>query len=72
MDTVLKCELKPLARNSYGVSFTDEQWTRLQAVFATGVCDWTKPGVGVTAAVPWLTFADGPGGDPIGLAPASN
>jgi len=70
-DSVLKCQLKPLDRGSYGVSFTDDQWTRMEEAFPGGVCDWTLPSVGYTAAVPWLSFADGPGGRPLGSAPVS-
>ncbi len=70
-DSVLKCQLKPLDRSSYGVSFTDDQWTRMEEAFRGGVCDWTLPSVGYTAAVPWLSFADGPGGRPLGAAPVS-
>jgi hypothetical protein len=70
-DDVLKCRLQPLDRNGYGdVSFTDEQWTRLQTAFAEGVCDWTQPGVGQTPTVPWLTYAGDrpePLGDPPGM-----
>lgn len=43
-DDVLKCQLKPLNRADYAVTFTDTQWARLQAAFASGVCDWAKPG----------------------------
>ena len=39
-DDTLKCELKPMVRSSYPVSFTDDQWSRLQKAFPTGVCDW--------------------------------
>ena len=42
---VMKCQLKPLSRSDYGVTaFTDAQWAQLQATFATGVCDYSKPG----------------------------
>ena len=67
---VLKCQLKPLSRADYSVTFTDGQWQRLQKVFAEGVCDYSKPGVGQqppTAA--WLTFMGGPGGTPLGAPP---
>lgn len=70
-DDVLKCQLQPLKRSSYVVTFTGEQWARLRAAFRGGVCDWTKPSVGYTAAIPWLSFANGPGGKPIGPAPKS-
>ena len=68
---MLKCQLKPLNRTSYNVTFTNEQWARLRAVFSGGVCDWTKPSVGYTPAIPWLSFANGPGGKAIGPAPKS-
>jgi len=64
---VLKCQLKPLDRNGYGVSFTPDQWMRMEKAFPGGVCDWTLPSVGYTAAVPWLSFADGPGGRALGV-----
>lgn len=66
---VLKCQLKPLRRGDYVVSFTDVQWARLLEVFPTGVCDWRKPGMGQDLSnVPWLSYTDGPGGEPIGQA----
>jgi hypothetical protein len=77
---VMKCQLKPLNRtdpdytsNLLGlpVQFTDTQWARLQQAFPNGVCDWSKPGVGQVTPEPWQTFADGPGGRPLGDAPAS-
>jgi hypothetical protein len=59
-DDILKCRLQPLTRTAYGaVSFTDEQWARLQAAFGLGVCDWTRPGVGQTTTVPWASYAGG-------------
>ena len=42
---------------------------RLQAVFPTGVCDWTTPGVEQVPVNPWTTFAGGPGGQPLGPEP---
>jgi hypothetical protein len=71
-EDVLKCQLKPLAAADYpGIAFTAAQLARLQAVFSTGVCDWSKPGVGQQAAVSPLTFKAGPGGEPLGDAPTS-
>jgi hypothetical protein len=67
----LRCQLKPLSRADYDVTFTAEQWARLQAAFPTGVCDWNRPPVGEQPSEPWLTFADGPGGRPLGPPPAS-
>ncbi len=42
---VMKCQLKPVNFADYTISFTDAQKTRMQAVFAGGVCDFSKPGV---------------------------
>jgi hypothetical protein len=67
---VLKCQLKPMNRASYGlVPFTDAQWQRLVSAFPGGVCDFSKPGVGQVASVTWLSFAAGPGGKKLGPAP---
>jgi hypothetical protein len=68
---VMKCQLKPLQRSSYPVSFTDAQWARLQAVFPSGVCDWNEKSVSFQLPVPWLSYADGPGGRPLGSEPES-
>ena len=69
-ENILKCQLKPLSRVDYPPStFTDLQWTRLNAVFAEGVCDWSKPGVGQQPAQSPLTFVAGPGGVPLPAAP---
>ena len=42
---IIKCQLKPLDPSDYSVPFTGSQWARLQAVFPSGVCDWSKPGL---------------------------
>ena len=68
---VLKCQLKPLSRLDYNVSFTDAQWARLQSTFASGVCDYSQRGVGQRKPKPWLTFAGGPGGRSLGKPPVS-
>jgi hypothetical protein len=71
-EDVLKCQLKAINMADYaGITFTSPQWTRLQAVFTAGVCDWTKSGVGQEPAAGGLIFRDGPGGQPIGDAPVS-
>lgn len=41
---IMKCALKPVASASYTVAFTAAELARLQAVFPSGVCDWSKPG----------------------------
>jgi len=71
---VLKCQLKPLNPLDYIgmlIPFTTDQLARLQAVFPNGVCDWSKRGVDQVTSVPWTTFKAGPGGQPLGPAPAS-
>ena len=70
-DDVLKCQLKPLARADYPVSFTDAQWATLQATFPTGVCDYSKPADGFAKTVPWLDYSAGPGGVPLGAPPVA-
>jgi Tannase-like family of unknown function (DUF6351) len=72
-----KCQLQPLVRDSYApVTFTDAQWAQLQQAFPGGVCDWSKPGVDQTGAIPWLTYQDAEGkvvygGQPLGDPPRS-
>lgn len=69
---VMKCQLKPMVASDYpGITFTAEQWAALQATFPTGVCDFDQPGVGFQPNVPWLSYRQGPGGIPVGPAPAS-
>ena len=69
---VMKCRLKPLVRSDYNVTFTDEQWAALQATFPTGVCDYSQTGVSQQGPkATWLTFANGPGGEPLGPGPLS-
>ena len=71
-----KCQLKPLRRSDYNVTFTDAQWATLEKTFPSGVCDYTKPGVNQQAVVPWLAYQDAGGkviygGTPLGPAPMS-
>jgi hypothetical protein len=71
-EDVLKCQLRPFTTADYaGISFTPAQLTRLQAVFAGGVCDWSRPGVGQEATASPLTFRAGPGGVPLAPEPVS-
>src|SRR3954467_14544398 len=72
---IVKCRLKPLQRNDYaGIAFTDAQWAQLQKTFPTGVCDWSRPGVGQQRNLAWLTYQDADGhviygGRPMAPAP---
>jgi hypothetical protein len=68
---VMKCRTKPLDRADYTATFTDEQWARLQAAFPTGVCDWNRRSVDWEQPLVWPTFANGPGGQPLGPPPTS-
>jgi hypothetical protein len=55
---IIKCQLTPLDRSTYRVEFSDAQWQRLQAVFAGGVCDWSRPGIGQEGPPePWLQYS---------------
>jgi Tannase-like family of unknown function (DUF6351) len=45
-DDILKCALKPINARDYVRTVTGDQIRRLQEIFPTGVCDFTKPGVG--------------------------
>ena len=72
-ENIFKCQLKPLNLSGpdyNGVTFTPDQAFRLAAVFPSGVCDWSKPGVAQTNAEP-TTFANGPGGQPLPPPPVS-
>jgi hypothetical protein len=69
---IMKCQLKPLAAADYAVSFTAEQWARLQAALPNGVCNYAVPGIAQAAPAQWQTFAnDTYGGRPLGAAPVS-
>ena len=75
-DDTLQCQMKPLDRSDYDVTFTAPQWARLRATFPGGVCDYTRPGVSQRGATAWLTYQDGAGkvvygGRPLGPAPVS-
>ena len=75
-DDILKCQLQPLRRSDFPVTFTDDQWARLQKAFPTGVCNYNKPGVDQQKTVTWLTYQDAAGhviygGQRLGPAPRS-
>jgi hypothetical protein len=75
-EDVMKCQLKPLSRDDYPVTFTDAQWASLQAAFPGGVCDFSRPGVAQGKTIPWLTYQDRRGrviygGKPLGRPPVS-
>jgi hypothetical protein len=54
---VLKCQLKPVDFKDYQVALTDAQKSRLAAIFSTGVCNFSKPGVEQQPlAGSWMSF----------------
>jgi hypothetical protein len=57
---ILKCQLKPVRAADYAVPFTDAQLGRLGALFPSGVCDWSKPGVNQVPVVPWASLGPSP------------
>ena len=57
----LKCSLKPLNFQDYLVPFTAAEQAELRQAFPTGVCDYSRPGVGVRAPIAsWLSYGDNP------------
>ena len=46
---VVKCQLKTINYADYKATFSAAQRTRMAAIFSTGVCDFSKPGVGQVA-----------------------
>ncbi len=56
-DDVFKCQTKAVDAKDYKVTPTAAQLDTLKTVFPSGVCDYTKPGVGqVPLAGTWLMF----------------
>ncbi|HWL66394.1 MAG TPA: DUF6351 family protein, partial [Actinomycetota bacterium] len=80
-DDRLACDTMPVedfvyAGKSFVEAFTPVQQESLKQVFATGVCDYSKPGIGFQETVPWLTYQDDAGnviygGVPLGDPPLS-
>lgn len=73
-----KCRLKLLrASDYYPVTFTGQEWARLEQIFPKGVCDWSEAGVDQQPTIPWQTYQDSSGnviygGTPLGPAPAGS
>jgi hypothetical protein len=68
---VIKCQLKPVQASDYKQALSADELATLKSVFPTGVCDWSRRGVGQQAARTWVTFNSGPGGTELGPAPVS-
>ena len=57
--TALKCNLQPLNFASYGVTFTAAEKAQLEQAFPSGVCNYSKAGVGFRRPIaPWLSYGD--------------
>jgi hypothetical protein len=57
--TALKCNLTPLRFSDYPVTFTPAEKHQLRETFASGVCDYTRPGVGFRQPIAsWLSYGD--------------
>jgi hypothetical protein len=57
----LKCSLKPLNFGDYPVTFTAAEQQELRQAFPTGVCDYSRPGVGARPPIAdWLSYGDNP------------
>jgi hypothetical protein len=58
---IIKCQLKPIDAADYRVPLTAQDYARLATIFPTGVCDYSKLGVGQHPPKDtWLSF--GPAG----------
>ena len=57
---VVKCALKPVAAADYRVAFTAAELTRLNTVFPSGVCDFTKAGTNQAPLVANGSFGPSP------------
>jgi Tannase-like family of unknown function (DUF6351) len=57
----LKCRLRPLHVSDYPVTFTAAEKQELRQAFPTGVCDYSKPGIGSRPPIAsWLSYGDNP------------
>jgi hypothetical protein len=57
---VITCRLRAAVRSQYP-HIDDRQWAYLQAVFASGVCDYSRPGVDETSLGGTWAFFTAPG-----------
>ncbi len=56
-DDVLKCALKPINPADYSQTLSAGQLERLKAIFPTGVCDYSRPGIGQQVTkTPWQRY----------------
>ncbi len=59
----LACQLKPFSReDDYGpIPFTEEEWLRLEELYAEGVCDYSQPPMSQQPTVAWMIYEDANG-----------
>jgi len=56
-EDIVKCELKPIRASDYAAALSDDQLRRLKEIFPSGVCDYSKPGIGQTRNIStWQRF----------------
>jgi hypothetical protein len=58
-ENILKCQTMPVRRSDYP-SFTNTQFAQLAAISPSGVCDWSRPGIGSAPVLPGLSFGPAP------------
>ncbi len=71
-ENILKCQLKPLAFSDYtGITFTAGQQARLNVVSRAAYATGASRALASRTAISPLTFAAGPGGQPLPPAPTA-
>ena len=50
----------PVDPRDYKTAPTAAELARLKAVFPTGVCDWSKPGIAQVPVVTWASYGPSP------------
>ncbi len=55
-DNVMKCRLRRVTKSAYAATFSATQWEQLNAIFPSGVCDYSRPSVGASRSVTWHSF----------------
>jgi hypothetical protein len=75
-DDTLQCQLQPLSKSDYPVTFSKKQWRKLKAAFPNGVCNYNVSGMKEQNGIPWLTYQNKHGhvvygGKPLGGTPKS-
>jgi len=54
---IIKCQLRAINPADYPADFTADDMARVKAIFPTGVCDWSKPGVNQQAPIStWIKY----------------